>query len=110
MANEIYSVFIFLIGLAVSTIIIFIITKLFGEKEGIGRAFAAAIVGTIVYTAVYYFVGRGWIAAIVGGIVWLIALRALYKMGTLKALIVAVVIWIVATIVGLLLPTATGPL
>ena len=110
MANEIYSVFIFLIGLAISTIIIYLITKLFGEKEGIGRALAAAIVGTIVYTAVYYFVGRGWIAAIIGGIVWLIALKALYKMGTLKALIVAVVIWIVATIVGLLLPTTTGPL
>lgn len=110
MPNAIYSAVIFLVGLAVSTVIIFLITKLFGEKGGIGRAVVAAIVGTIVYSAVYYLLGRGWLAAITGGIVWLIALRALYKMGWLKALIVALVIWFVATIVGLLLPTAPGPL
>jgi hypothetical protein len=37
-------------------------------------------------------------------------LRALYGMGWLKALVVAVIVWIAATIVGLLLPTAPGPL
>ena len=110
MANEIFSIISFLVGLAISTVIIFIVTKLFGEKEGIGRAFAAAIVGTIVYSAAYFFIGRGWLAAILGGIVWLIALRALYKIGWLKALVIAVIIWIVATLVGLLLPTAPGPL
>jgi uncharacterized membrane-anchored protein len=37
-------------------------------------------------------------------------LRALYGMSWLKALVVAVIVWIAAMIVGLLLPTAPGPL
>jgi hypothetical protein len=110
MANEIWSAVIFVIGLIVSTVIIYIVTKLFREKEGIGRAFLAALVGAIVYSVVYFLVGTGWIAAIIGGIVWLIALRALYKMGWLKSLAVAVIVWIAAVIIGLLLPTAPGPL
>jgi L-lactate permease len=109
-ANEIISAIVFIIGLVVSTVIIYIVTKLFGQKEGIGRAFVTAIIGTIAYSIVYFFLGNGWLAAIVGGIVWLIALRALYGMGWLKALVVAVIIWIAATIVGLLLPTVPGPL
>jgi hypothetical protein len=109
-ANEVLSAIIFVIGLIISTVIIYIVTKLFGEKEGIGRAFLTAIVGAIAYSIVYFLFGNGWLAAIVGGIVWLIALRALYHMGWLKSLGVAVIIWIAATIVGLLLPTAPGPL
>jgi hypothetical protein len=31
-------------------------------------------------------------------------------MGWLKALVIAVIVWIAATIVGILLPTAPGPL
>jgi len=110
MANEIWSAIIFVVGLIVSTVIIYIVTKLFGEKEGFGRAFLTALVGAAVYSIVYFLVGTGWIAAIVGGIVWLIALRGLYKMGWLKSLAVAVIVWIAAVIVGLLLPTAPGPL
>jgi len=104
------SVITFLIGLVISTIIIFIITKLFGEKEGIGRAFLAAIIGSVIYAIAYHLLGRGWTAAIIGGFVWLLALKGLYKMGWLKSIVVAVVIWIVATIVGFFLPTGPGPL
>lgn len=110
MVNEVLSAIIFVIGLAVSTLVIYIVTKLFGEKEGIGRAFITAIIGTIVYSVIYFLLGNGWLAAILGGVVWLIALRSLYKMGWLKSLAIAVIIWIVATIVGILLPTLTGPL
>ena len=110
MANEILSAISFVIGLVISTIIVYIVTKLFGEKEGIGRAFLTAIIGSVAYSIVYFLLGNGWLAAIVGGIVWLIALRAIYDIGWLKALVVAVIIWIAATIVGLLLPTAPGPL
>lgn len=110
MANEIWSAIIFVVGLVVSTIIIYVVTKLFGEKEGIGRAFLTAIVGAIVYSVSYFIFGSGWIAAIIGGIVWLIALRALYHMGWLKSLGVAVIVWIAAVVVGLLIPTAPGPL
>lgn len=54
--------------------------------------------------------GTGWIAAIIGGFVWLLALRALYEIGWLRALAVAVIVWIAATVVGFLLPTVPGPL
>jgi hypothetical protein len=110
MANEILSAIIFIIGLIVSTIIIYVVTKLFGEKEGIGRAFITAIIGAIVYSVVYFLIPIGWLAAIIGGITWLIALRGLYHMGWLKSLAVAVIIWIAATVVGLLVPTVPGPL
>ena len=110
MANEVMSVIVFIVGLIISTIIIYIVTKLFGQKEGLGRAFATAIIGTIVYSAAYFFLGTGWLAAIIGGFVWLLALKWLYDIGFLKALGVAVIVWIAATIVGLLLPTVTGPL
>lgn len=110
MANEFLSAISFVIGLVISTVVIYIVTKLFGEKDGIGRAFLTAIIGSIAYSVVYFLLGNGWLAAIVGGIVWLIALRALYDIGWLKALAIAVIIWIAATVVGLLLPTAPGPL
>ena len=110
MANEIISAIFFVVGLVVSAVIIYIVTRLFGEKEGIGRAFVSAIIGTIVYSAMYFIFGNGWLAAIVGGIVWLIALRGLYDIGWLKSLAIAVIIWIAATVIGLLLPTVPGPL
>jgi len=108
--NELNTVIVFLIGLLVSAIIIYIITKLFGENRGIGRAIMTAIIGTIVYAATYYLIETGWMAAIAAGIVWLIALGSLYKMSFLKSLVVAFVIWICATIIGVFLPTVSGPL
>ena len=100
----------FVVGLIVSTVIIYLVAKLFKQKEGIGRAFLTALIGTIVYTIIYFIFGQGWIAAIVGGIVWLLALRALYDIGWLRALGIAVIVWIAAAIVGFLLPTVPGPL
>jgi len=110
MANEIMSVITFIVALIISTVIIYIVAKLFKQKEGIGRAFATALIGTIVYSIIYFIFGQGWIAAIVGGFVWLLALRWLYDIGWLKALGIAVIVWIAATIVGFLLPTVPGPL
>lgn len=110
MANEVMTAILFVVGLIVSTVIIYLVAKLFKQKEGIGRAFLTALIGTIVYTIIYFIFGQGWIAAIVGGIVWLLALRALYDIGWLRALGIAVIVWIAAAIVGFLLPTVPGPL
>jgi hypothetical protein len=110
MTNELLSAILFIVGLVISTIIIYITTKLLGQKEGIGRAFVTALIGTLVYFVVYFIFGNGLIAAVVGGIIWLIALRALYNIGWLKAFIIAVIVWIAATIIGFLLPTVPGPL
>lgn len=103
------TVALFLVGLIVSTTIIYVVTKLFGEKEQIGTAVMAALYGAIIYALVYYFLAEGLWAALIAGFVWTLALGALYEMGWLKAIITAVFIWIVATIVGEYLPTIGGP-
>ena len=77
----------------------------------------AAFVGAIIYIAVYYLFGNisdladlRWVASIIGGIGWLIALRFLYSIGWLKALGLAIIIWIISAVIGFFLPTVTGPL
>ena len=110
MADTFVSALTFVIAIIISTIIIYIATKIAGAKTGIVRAVLTAIAGSVIYGVTYFLVGQGWLAAIAGGIVWLIALRALYDIGWLKALVIAVIVWIGATIVGLILPTAPGPL
>ena len=110
MANTIFAFISFVIGIIISTIIIYIVTKLFGEKEGIKTAIITAVIGAIIYSITYFLLGNGFWAAIAGGFVWLLALRALYDIGWLKAFVIATIIWIAATITGILLPTAPGPL
>ena len=99
----------FVISMVVSTIIIYAVTKLLGEREGLGSAVLAALIGAIVYTLAYYFLGTGLLAAVVGGITWLIALGSLYKIGWLKSLLVAVIVWVAISILSFL-PTVMGPL
>jgi hypothetical protein len=100
----------FVIALIISTLIIYVIVTFFGEKEGISTALIAALIGTIAYTIIYYWLGQGLLAAFIAGIVWLLALQMLYSIGWIKSLVIAVVIWVVASIVGWILPTLTGPL
>jgi len=99
----------FVISMVVSTIIIYIVTKLLGEEEGFGSAVLAALVGAIIYTGAYFFLGTGLLAAVIGGIAWLIALGSIYEIGWLKAMLIAVVMWIVVSILSFL-PTVIGPL
>jgi len=109
---------IFVVSLLISAIIIFIVAKISGEKEGFGTALLAAFVGAIMYTTLYYvfglipeLAGLKWVASLIGGIGWLLALRKLYTIGWLKALGLAFIIWIISAIVGYFLPTlaTTGP-
>jgi hypothetical protein len=58
----------------------------------------------------YSVLGQGLIAAFIAGIAWLLALQILYKIGWMKSLVIAVVVWIVTSIVGWILPTLGGPL
>jgi hypothetical protein len=99
----------FVISMVVSTIIIYIVTKLLGEKEGLGSAVVAAFVGAIVYTLAYYFLGTGLLAAGIGGIAWLVVLGSIYEIGWLKSLLIAVMVWVVVSILSFL-PTVVGPL
>lgn len=110
LVNSLYSFVSFVIGVIISSIIIYFVTKLFGEKEGIKTAIITAVIGAIVYSIAYFLLGNGFWAAIAGGFVWLLTLKALYKMGWLKAFVIALIVWIAAAITGILLPTAPGPL
>ena len=110
MVNSLYGFVSFVIGVIISGVIIYFITKLFGEREGIKTAIITAIVGAIAYSIAYFILGNGFWAAIAGGFVWLLTLKALYDMGWLKAFVIALIVWIAAAITGILLPTAPGPL
>jgi len=94
----------FLISLVVSAIIIYAVTALFGENEGAGTALAAALVGAIIYGLAYFFLGNGLLAAVLGGIGWVIALGGLYDIGWLKAAVIAIIIWLISTVVSWFLP------
>jgi len=109
---NIATIIVFLISLVISAIIIYVVTKIFGEKKGFGTALLAAFIGTIIYAATYYFLSPelGWLASLIGGIAWLIALGSLYGIGWLKALGIALIVWIIAAIVSFVLPTVIGPL
>jgi hypothetical protein len=110
MADSLWSIVVFVIGLVVSTSIIYIVTRIFGEREGLKHAFTAALIGSAVYSVVYFIFGHGFLAAISGGVVWLLALKALYNLGWIRAFIIAFLIWIVSGLIGLILPTGPGPL
>jgi len=100
----------FIIALIVSSIIIWVITKLFGEVEGAGTAVMAALSGALIYALVSFFLGPGLIPTLLAGVVWTLALGSLYDMGWLKAIFTALIVWIVAYVVGIFLPTLGGPL
>lgn len=105
----------FLISLAISTIVIYVATKLFGEKKGLDTAVTAAVCGAVIWAIASYFTSQGWIALLIGGIAWIIALGSLYKIGWIKSFLVTVVIWVIvvwvfAFTVSIMLPTIAGPL
>lgn len=104
MVSVISTLLAFVVALIVSAIIIYGVTRLFGETEGIGTAVIAALVGTIAYTVVWFLLGNGLIAAFIAGIVWLLILQHLYSIGWIKSLVIAVVVWLVTSVVGNFLP------
>ncbi len=103
---------IFVIALVISTIVIFIVTKLFRGRTNLGKAFITAVIGAVVWVVVYYLFGHGLLALVVGGIAWLFALKGIYGLSWTRAAIIAVIIWIVSyfVTVALGLPTVSGPL
>lgn len=99
----------FLISLLISGIIIYVVTVFFGERKGFGRAILTALIGAIIFGVTYYFLS-GWIATVAGGIGWLIAIGNLYDIGRIKSFLVALIVWLLAAFVNLILPTISGPL
>jgi Na+/melibiose symporter-like transporter len=104
MVSNVSTLLSFVVALIISTVIIYYIAKWFGAKDSLTTAVLAALIGTAVYTLFYYVLGQGLIAAFIAGIVWLLTLQKLYTIGWLRALVIAVVIWIVTSLAGLFLP------
>ena len=104
------SIIFFLVGLVISTVVIYLVTFLLGKRRSIKLAIFTAIIGSIVYGIAYILLGNGFLSAVLGGIAWLLSLKSVYKMGWLRALIVAVIVWVITTAISTLLPTAIGPL
>lgn len=100
----------FIIGIIISTIVIYFVTKLFGEREGIKTAVIAAVIGSVIFYLGSILLGNGILAAAIVGIVWVFVLKWLYNMGWLKSIAVAVILWIITTIIGAVVPTGIGPL
>jgi hypothetical protein len=96
-------VLIFVIGLAISTIIIYIVTKLFRRRTNIGKAFVTALIGTLVWVVTYYLFSHGLLAIVVGGVAWLFALKGLNGLSWTRSAIIAVIIRIVSYLLPLLL-------
>jgi hypothetical protein len=61
------------------------------------------LAGTAVYT-LFLRAGPGPAPVFITGIVWLLELQKLYKIGRLRALLIAVIIWIVTSVAGRFLP------
>ena len=100
----------FLVGLLISTLVIYIVTFFMRQRRSVKLALFAAIIGSIVYYISYVAFKDAFLSAFLGGIAWLIALKTIYRMGWLKALIIAVAIWIITTFVSNWLPRAIGTL
>ena len=91
----------FLVSLIISTIVIYIITKLLGEEEGIITAGLAAFFGALISVFALKFLGGGLLATVGGIIIWLLALRILYSIGWLKSILIAVLVGLVSLILQL---------
>lgn len=108
---EIWTIIVFVIGLVISTVIIYFITKVFGEREGIKYAFLAAISGSIIYGILNNnLIGNNIITSIIGGALWIFVLKIIYRMKWLKALLIAFIIWGITNLIEILIPTLPGPL
>ena len=107
---EIWTIIVFVIGLVISTVIIYFITKVFGEREGIKYAFLAAISGSIIYGILNNLIGNNIITSIIGGALWIFVLTIIYRMKWLKALLIAFIIWGITNLIEILIPTLPGPL
>ena len=93
------SIIILLVHLFMLTLIIYLVTSLLGKRRSMKLALFTSIVGLIVYWIANYLWTNTLVSAFLGGIAWLVALKTVYRMGWIKALIVAVGILIITYVV-----------
>lgn len=104
------SIIILLVHLFMLTLIIYLVTSLLGKRRSMKLALFTSIVGLIVYWIANYLWTNTLVSAFLGGIAWLVALKTVYRMGWIKALIVAVGILIITYVVTVELSRALASL
>ena len=104
------SIIILLVHLFMLTLIIYLVTSLLGKRRSMKLALFTSIVGLIVYWIANYLWTNTLVSAFLGGIAWLVALKTVYRMGWIKALLVAVGILIITYVVTVELSRALASL
>lgn len=94
----------FVFSWLVSAIIIFFATKIMAQREGFMTAMSAALIGSVIFAAVYFFIESGFWSSLIGGFAWLFALKILYRVGWIKSALIAIIIWILNSLAGNFLP------
>ena len=102
------SIIIFLVHLLILTLIIYVVTSILRKRRSMKFALLTSIVGLIVYWIANSLWENTLVSAFLGGIAWLVSLKTIYRMGWIKALIVAVGVLIIAYIVAAELSRAIG--
>ncbi len=62
------TIIVFLIGLLISTVVIYLVTALMRHRRSIKLALFTAIIGSITYAIVHTLLGNGFLSAVLGGI------------------------------------------
>ncbi|RLE69376.1 MAG: hypothetical protein DRJ34_00985 [Thermoprotei archaeon] len=88
---------IFLFGWLISSLIIYIVSKLLGEKKGFGTAVITAFIGFIIFTVANRI---SFLLTPVAIIIWIIALMKIYDIGLFKAILMAILIYFASIIIS----------
>lgn len=94
----------FILSWLISAFIIYFASRLAGRRQGFVTAMTAALIGSIIYAAAFFFINSSFWAALIGGFAWLFALKTLYRVGWIRSAIIAVLIWLINFVAGFFLP------
>lgn len=94
----------FLLSWFFSGLIIHVSSKILGQKEGFVIAMSAALIGSLIYLVAYFFINESFISSLIATIGWLFALKRLYSVGWIRSFFIAIVIWILNSIMSRYVP------
>ncbi|HDJ89063.1 MAG TPA: hypothetical protein ENG40_00005 [Thermoprotei archaeon] len=86
-----------MIGWLISSLAIYIVSRILGEKEGFGSAVLAAFVGFLIFTIANRI---SFLLTPIAIIIWIIALMKIYNIGLFKAILMAILIYFMLMIIS----------
>jgi hypothetical protein len=60
------SIIVFLVGLLISTLVIYLVTLFMGQRRSVKLALITAVIGSIVYGIAFFVLGSGFLSAVLG--------------------------------------------